>query len=306
MSAEDVSLDSLQNYSPQSRSTDPQGVPWGGFEKGHYRRQFAEAAGRNGWGQEGTKCGSYTLTRYEPIDGTLTIIPALCGCFGCELCGVRRASWLRQELRTALEVPAYGLDAFLTLTLRHGPHSRSPRESWDQIMGMWDIFGKRGRRRWGKYGFVWVIEPTKEGTAHLHMVTSLAAPPSEIAEQWRASTGDSFIVECEPVGSDRVVSYLAKYSTKMASLRGTPTWDFLKGRHIYGKSRNIKFAPFKPPAEEPGRWQVWARPYWEAAELVAAAMPIRAARSRGVPRLTVVSSGEPVAGVPLEVCGRSR
>lgn len=305
MSAEAVPLDSLQNISTEVAGTDPQGLPWGGFKKGHYRRQFAEAAGRNGWGQEGTKCASRTLTRYNPADGTLTIIPALCGCFGCELCGVRRASWLKTELAAAIARPKLGLVQFLTLTLRVNALGRSPRQSWDDGATYWNRMRLRASRRFGAFSYVWVVEPTKQGTWHLHLSTSLQAAPSEIAEEWLASTGDSYIVDSEPAGSERVINYLAKYSTKMAGLRGTPEWEFLKGRRIFSKSQDVQFAPFKQPAEEPGRWQVWARPYWEAAELLASSAPIVAARSRGVPRLTVASAGEPVYGVPLEVRNRS-
>lgn len=277
-------LDPVENISAQPSPT---------YEKGMYRRQY-RAAARNGiWGREGATCGAGVLEKRE--DGELAVIPILCDTWACPLCGPRKAAWLIRELAAAQK--RYRLDYFWTLTV--WTEQCAPEASYALVKHWWDNLSRRLRREHGSFSFVWIQESTKAGYAHLHLFTSLDVPQAELSAMWLEVTGGSFIVDVEPVSSERASSYLAKYCTEQARLRAEPGYEHLKGKRFFSKSRDVQFAPFRTEGAreevidfETGevrhvsQWRRRDVPYWERVEhLAARGLVAQLVQVHGVPRI---------------------
>lgn len=197
------------------------------------------------------------------------------------MCGVRRAAWLKAQLRAAM--PRHGLQWFWTLTL--STHMCSAPESFEDVTDYWDNCRRGLQKAHGRFSYVWTIEPTKQGYAHLHLLCSLRISNHELHGRWHTSTHGSFGAKVESVRSDRAANYLAKYCAKQASLRAQPGWDHLKHKRVFSKSRDVQFEPFKPAGD--GTWEVVDRPYWDSAELLRGSGRVVAERVKGIPYLRV-------------------
>jgi len=151
-------LDPVENICPQD--TD--------FRPGKYRQQYRAAARDGVWGQPGSSyCGASCIFRVQ--DGKLQLLPVLCDTWGCKLCGPRKAAWLIRQIKQSVE--RYNLRFFWTLTVKTGDCSRE--ESVRKITYWWHKLHRRLGRRYGAFSYVWTLELTKRGYAHLHLLTSL-------------------------------------------------------------------------------------------------------------------------------------
>lgn len=249
------------------------------YQPGHYRRKYESAAQNGAWGREWGTCGRMTLVRQE--GAATTIIPALCGCWSCELCGIRRAAWLKAQIRAA--VPTYGLEWFWTLTL--STNTCTAPESFTVITSAWNRCHTLLSKHYGRYSYVWTVEATSQGYAHLHLLSSLRISSHAMHGRWHQATGGSFGAKVEPARSSRAADYLAKYCAKQATLRRLPGWDALRNRRAFSKSRNIEFEPFRSPGG--GDWSVMPRAYWDVAEQLRGSGVVLAERVTGVPVLKV-------------------
>jgi hypothetical protein len=229
--------------------------------KGHYRRQMI-AAPRDGiWGTDAGTCGTAVLVRRRP-DGSLEINPTLCDAWACPFCGVRKAAWFKRELHAAQV--RHHLNTFLTLTVN--TNSVSAAASASRIKEWWHTLHVGLSRDYGHSSYVWAHEHTQRGWSHLHLLTTLELEPSALSTRWRHVTGDSFIVDVQPVESDRASDYLAKYCTEQATLRATPEYAHMVGKRFYSTSRDIRFQPFRNgrnPDEGASPWTRIPIPYHE-------------------------------------------
>jgi hypothetical protein len=220
------------------------------------------AAPRDGfWGTSAGTCGTAVLVRRRP-DGALVILPALCDAWACPLCGVRKAAWFKRELAAAQV--SHALNTFLTLTVN--TNSVSAVASARFIKKWWNTLRVGLARDYGRFSYVWAHEDTKRGWSHLHFLTTLQVEPAALSTRWRHVTGDSFIVDVQPVESDRASDYLAKYCTEQATLRATPEYAHMVGKRFYSTSRDIHFAPFRngvDAEEDAGDWSRIPVPYHE-------------------------------------------
>lgn len=221
-------LDSVENISPRLV-----------FAPGHYHRQYLAVA-RNGiWGTiAGAACGGSCLVK---VDGSETFIyPMLCDMWSCQLCGPRKAAWLKRQLRELLR--SGRLSSFWTLTV--WTETCTAEESSRLITGWWDTLGKRLRKQYGKFSYIWLMEQTKQGYAHLHLLTSLDIEQTALSSDWRDIAG-AWVVDVQPVHSDRAGDYVAKYCTQQAQQRLEPGYEHLKGRRFYSTSRDVHMEPFR-------------------------------------------------------------
>ncbi len=264
-----------------------------GLQPGHYHRQYLAASRSQGWGELGSKCGGTVLLRVDEVTGQKTLIPALCKQFSCRLCGPMRAAWLKRNIKKAQV--ENNLHQFVTLTLQ--VKGRTSQESFKAIGGYFHTLQRALDRRHEKhYGYkwrmsyIWTVEPTKRGIAHLHLLKNGQDTPSEISECWHKATGDSYIVEAEEVSTARAGDYLCKYVTKQAGIKGTLGYEFLHHKRLFGKSADVCFEEFIVPSDKPG-WTRLNVPYWQAYREMAASAPVVKARHLGVPSSTFVSAG---------------
>jgi hypothetical protein len=119
----------------------------------------------------------------------------------------------------------------------------------------------------------------------LHFLSTLQVERAALSTRWQHVTGDSFIVDVQPVESDRASDYLAKYCTEQATLRATPEYAHLVGKRFYSKSRDIRFAPFRNGAAADEGASTWTRIPIPYHELVSR---LRAKDAEVIQRLAVV------------------
>lgn len=155
-----------------------------------------------------TECPTGTLYAWSP-SGT-TIVPARCKKWSCPDCGPRKARKLAARI---MKTPCR---RFITLTVRPDP-ALSPAQLLDVLSASWRICWKRIKRAQGPRatGYVRIVELTKAGTPHLHIVADSAyIPQRQLSRWWQELTG-SPIVDIRVVKTARGVSrYLTKYLTK--------------------------------------------------------------------------------------------
>lgn len=93
-------------------------------------------------------------------------------------------------------------------------------------------------------GAVYTLELTNKGNGwhpHCHMIVLAAQEPNQWAlrEEWKAITGDSFMVDCRPITGDVVEGFMEvfKYAVKFSDLSLEDNWEaskVLKGRRLLG------------------------------------------------------------------------
>lgn len=256
--------------------------------RGYYRDRYRAYARSGAWGVPCSGCGAAVLVR--AVGDRLSIMPVLCDSWACALCGTRRAAWLKRQIRAAVEDGR--LCQFWTLTIR----VRSAEDvvgSRALLMRAWNIVRTNLRRDYGAFSFVWTLERTARGAAHLHLLTSLAVSRADLSRRWRAATGGSWIVDVQGVDTARAGDYLAKYVTATASSRAPGDRS-----RVWSRSRDLTFEPFRGKSADPGAWVRWSRPYWDAVARLDRVAVRLAGAARPCPSAEFVAPGGLVAGVP--------
>lgn len=261
---------------------------------GRHRRAYLAASTSEGWGEQGHTCGAQTLV--HRANDYVQIAPVLCDRWSCRLCGPRRVAWLKREIATAR--PRHNLHQFWTLPL--DTNGCTAPDSFEVIQQSWNRLRKTLVQHYGPFSYVWTVEATKRGYAHLHLLTSLKISRSRLSNLWRVAARGSYIVYAEPASSERAANYLAKYCVKQATLRQSPEWAHLANKRMFSKSRDIKFASFRGSEGTSDKaWEVVGVPYWEMNARLRAGRPVLSERVRGVPALTVGAASEIVPHVQL-------
>jgi hypothetical protein len=157
-----------------------------------------------------------------------------------------------------------GLDVaslkFVTLTLRHS--ETGLRDQIDRLFR--HAAALRRRKYWhaSVTGGIQVLEVklSKSGLwhPHLHLIVEGRLEAGLLREEWRAITGDSFIVDVRPVRDDQVIGYLTKYLTKPCSTtiyRCEKSLDefvkSVKGRRVFNTFGSWRGADFEAGADDP-------------------------------------------------------
>lgn len=180
-------------------------------------------------------CGDYLVFRhYFTVDKVRLHGASLCmKHLLCPLCAIRRgvkALGAYLDRWEAIGRSAPHLRPFLvTLTVKDGPDLA---ERFRHLQyGQRELWKRKQRGRGSVLdaveGAVWSYE-VKRGTGsgqwhpHLHMIALAAHQPSQaqLAEEWHAITGDSFVVDVRPISQDDPVSgfiEVFKYAVKFSS-----------------------------------------------------------------------------------------
>jgi len=153
-------------------------------------------------------CREWTVVKL--LDPIRYAKPLKCRSWGCELCAPDR----RRQL---MALAAAGDPIrFLTLTVNPAVGS-SQEERLRMLANAWRITVKRLRRRYeGKeIEYLAVVEETKEGEPHLHiLLRSPYIPQAYISECMRAILSSPIVDIRRIRGAKEVVRYVAKYITK--------------------------------------------------------------------------------------------
>lgn len=202
-------------------------------------------------------CGDYLAFRhYWTVDEVKLHGARLC-CqhLLCPLCAIRRGSKALKAYLDRWEViradkPA--LRPFLvTLTVKDGPDLAERFEHLKSAQR--ELWMRKHRRRGsvldGVAGAVWSYE-VKRGNGsglwhpHLHMIALAEFQPDQVdlAREWQAITGDSFIVDVRPISSDDPASgfiEVFKYAVKFGDQPHADTlhaFQTLRGKRLLASS----------------------------------------------------------------------
>jgi len=153
-------------------------------------------------------CREWTVVKY--LDPIRYAKPLKCRSWGCDLCAPDR----RRQL---MALAAAGEPIrFLTLTVNPNVGS-SQEERLRMLANAWRVTVKRLRRRYeGKpIEYLAVVEETKEGEPHLHILLRSPYIPQAYISQCMRELLSSPIVDIRRIRSPKeVVRYVAKYITK--------------------------------------------------------------------------------------------
>lgn len=286
------------------------------LERGHYRRQYRDNARISSWGTEKRGCGGAVLVRLA--GDVLQVAPIMCDTWSCKTCGVKRAAWLRANLQRSIF--SHRLKYFWTLTIRTGSCTAS--ESLTLVKEAWERLRKVLSKHYGRFTFAWVMERTKNGYAHLHVLCALDLKQRELKDRWYVASDGSFMAKIKLVTDEYAANYISKYVCQEATARrdAARNGEFRRD-HVYDKSRDIVFPCFRcgqmhpttrreggkvmhVPCPRPNdyvQWARWDQPYKEAVELLGREVELKNNDLTGVP--FAIFDGEGVENL-LQMCER--
>lgn len=176
-----------------------------------------------------------------------------CRSWGCEHCAPDRRNQL-------MAMAAGGLpERFLTLTI-NPDEGADPADRLAILANSWRLIVKRLRRLHpGKViEFLAVVEETKAGEPHLHILLRSPYIPQGLLSGWMKELANSPIVDIRRIKNAReVVRYVAKYITKAPAQFGS--------RKRYWHSGHWEVDPYeKPetPEQSAYHWTIDRRPLW--------------------------------------------
>lgn len=185
-------------------------------------------------------CGQGTLVKHHPGGRTASVLR--CRSWRCEHCQPVRRKGLIAEAASGQP------RTFLTLTLR-ADDPRSPSDRVKALSRCWRIIRQRLTRLTGgrEIEFLAVVEKTKRGTPHLHV---LARAPF-ISQRWLsqacAEILDAPIVDIRRIDKHRAIAgYVAKYVGK------DPTKVGSAKRYWKSKRFDLRPADLRKPQRKPG------------------------------------------------------
>lgn len=156
-----------------------------------------------------------SLTAIDKTDGRHVIIVLPCKQWGCRHCGEKRAFLL--GIRCELADP----NKFITLTVSP-KHFLDPREAYDQTRRKISDLTKLIRKEKGEFEYMRILEITKAGWPHYHMLARAPYIQQKwLSDTWAGMTG-AVIVDIRKIQKkDNVFRYVAKYLCKQTYIPWT-------------------------------------------------------------------------------------
>ncbi|MGA8089472.1 MAG: hypothetical protein WCA10_19520 [Terracidiphilus sp.] len=184
----------------------------------------------------GKFCGRYSIRGVDPKTGRRNFRRLNCGSWSCSYCGPRKARTARAAIRRTAE--GLGLKYFLTLTVdMKKVEFQEKKFAVPHLRLCFNKFREYLRRRYGNVPpYICVLEFTKAGVPHLHILLDRYIPQAWISQTW-AGLGGGRIVFIKQVTIANVTRYLSKYLTKELLLSAP------KGARRITTARSIKLFP---------------------------------------------------------------
>src|SRR6185503_9681322 len=186
--------------------------------------------------KERTKlCRTSFAAFYCLEERTALITPVCCNSYFCEYCAKRK----RLKVMHKLEDWSKGRKLyFYTVTIWTNWYTQ---ERAAQTINT--NFGKLiqyFRRQYGSaFEFFKVLEFTKKGYAHLHFVSDLQVPESELSKKWKTYTRSYIVKKIEINSLAFLKYYLTKYLTKSCSTEALNNWYWKFKKRRFSFSRNF-------------------------------------------------------------------
>jgi hypothetical protein len=174
----------------------------------------------------------------DPKTGRKVYRRVNCNGWTCSYCGPRKARNARLRIRAVAE--DLQLKYFLTLTLdpkKLDGGAKNKNFAVPYLRLVFNKFREYLRREFNEPPkYVCILEFTKAGVPHLHVLFDRFIPQAWVSNVW-ASLGDGRIVDIRRVTIERVARYLSKYLTKELLLSAP------KGSRRITTARSIKLFP---------------------------------------------------------------
>lgn len=181
-------------------------------------------------------CGRFPLLGPYIDNMGFHVVRILCKTNGCPYCWAIKLAIRKIEIAEAAK--KHRLRVFATLTI---PNDKCTAEdSVKYIQKCWNRYRSLKRHQGNKPDFISVLEFTKKGYAHLHVLLSEFIPWAELDRDWKSVGGGHVDVKGANENASR---YLAKYLTKR--LADTTA----KGARLVNCSRSIKLKLREPNPE---------------------------------------------------------
>lgn len=161
------------------------------------------------------------------------ILKLPCNQWKCPVCGPKKAFKLRKRLKKATFSSS---KYFITLTLKI--NNDSLKENTVLINKAWDIALKRIRRIHPFIKYFKVLEYTKKGMPHLHIITDVRLTKKYLKTIWYDITKTSFIVDIGKL-RQKSYNYVLKYALKIHDAKNSSDFVIPKGHRFYSHTRGL-------------------------------------------------------------------
>lgn len=201
------------------------------------------------------ECPRSGFIRLMTITGQLVTVPTTCKTWSCVSCRDR----IRNKIKKAIAYGCLTLGQCWLITLTYRTDGLSHRDA-DSVNRDWRQLCKNISKSYPEMAWFKIIEVTKQGEPHLHVVMGGLggnAGRRELQKQvkrwWNQITGDSYIVNVKEVyGAFGAAAYLCKYLVKAMLV-----WDQLYElgfRRRWSKSNNWPVGYRALKGSDEGRW----------------------------------------------------
>lgn len=257
LAAIDVGVSGQQGYEPKQL-----GRYGTAKARNHQMAGFLVTSGYRAVSDKLYQCGSYLRFRhYMAHSQTRLIESRSCDVsLLCPLCAIRRGARMLRRYAERCQYLAPAHDFYLvTFTVKNGPDLE---ERYRHLLGSWKRLNERAKKGYGRFadasGAFGSIEFTKSAEGwhpHMHMIWAMpkGSDPlrygrhSQLAAEWHAVTGDSFIVHTQRIeaasdeaaaANDPLIAALCetlKYAVKFSDLDladNLHAWQVLKGKRL--------------------------------------------------------------------------
>lgn len=179
-----------------------------------------------------------TLVAYSRVLKADVICQIKCKRWGCSHCGPRRITSLALRCKQAKP------NRLLTLTVDTKLYL-SQREAYDSTRRKVTELASRIRRRFKEFEYIRILEVTKKGWPHYHLlVRSPYIPHSYLRDTWAELTGATIVDVRQMKKDNNVYFYVLKYLSKQKVIPWTNrrvSWS----RHFFPKDSKPKGQPLK-------------------------------------------------------------
>lgn len=155
------------------------------------------------------------LLGFSKTYGATLLCSLPCKRWGCRTCGPRKAR------KMAYRVEHAAPNKFITLTC-NANHMESPRQVYDRTRRNLSELAKVLRKRLGEFEYLRILEVTKKGMPHYHLVARCPyIQQSDLSQAWNSLTNAPIVDIRKIQKSDNVFRYMIKYLCKQTHIPWT-------------------------------------------------------------------------------------
>lgn len=201
------------------------------------------------------ECPRAGYIRLMTMTGRVVTVPTTCKTWRCVSCRDR----IRNKIKKLIAFGCLMLGQCWLITVTYRTDGWSHRDA-DSVHKDWRALCKKLGKRYPQMAWFKIIEITKKGEPHLHVVmgglggiSGRRALQKEIKAEWLTITADSYIVDVKEVyGAFGAAAYLCKYLVKAMLV-----WDRLEElgfKRRWAKSNNWPVGYRALRGSDEGRW----------------------------------------------------